>query len=549
MTQRRRSIVATLLGAALAAALFVTGPALSSTAAPIDTGCGTATASTSGKYPTSICWIDFSGFDGAEARSSQGQPVTMQMGAYTATFSVHQSDVGNGWTSRGVTAMPADYVLGRGYYGGIPGKPVLYADTGQPSGATRIEIRDVVISLAGTPVTGYSLVSASAETTDAQIGAAGEYTNWNSDQPLTMIDSAYTGTNPGGCVVPLAGDGTTNVWCNPSTAAGGTYGAIVSAQSATRIAASMYMNQRGEREGIAIGIQTARVTLDKTVDGRVDPADAFDLAITSPEAGSVGTATTGTTDEASTGSSVVIPNGAFSLTETAASTSPSPLSYYDSAWSCTNATAGSTTVLPTGNGASKTVTPAIGDDITCGITNTALEAELQLVKTASVETATVGDEVSYSFEVTNTGGLPVSDLQIDEGEFTGSGALSDVGCAATTLDVDASTTCTATYTVTDADVATGTLSNTATAAALVTGTTATTVSAESSADVEITAPVIVPTTTPTTTPAVPAASTPTGLASTGAADTVPLVAGGLLLMAFGTIAALVAVRRRRASQA
>ena len=548
MTQRRRSIVATLLGAALGAALLVTGPAVSSTAAPIDTGCGTATASTAGKYPTSICWIDFSGFVGAEARSTAGQPVTMQMGAYTATFTVHQSDVAGGFSSRDVTPQPAQYTLGTGYYGGIPGKPVLYASQGEAAGATTIEIRDVVLSLGGTPVTGYSLVSASAEYPDAQIGAAGEFTNWNADQPLSMIDSSYNGAAPGGCVVPLQGEGSANVWCNPSSTAGGAYGVIVAAKSATRISASMYMNQRGEREGIAIGIQTARVTLDKTVDGRVDPADAFNLSITSPEAGSIGTASTGTTNEATTGSSVVIPNGAFTLGESAASTSPSPLSYYDSAWACTNATVGSATVLPSGDGVSKTVTPAIGDDITCGITNTALEPDLELVKTVSAESATVGDVLTYSFDVTNTGELPVSNLQIDEGEFNGSGTLSDVDCAASTLAVDASTTCTATYTVTSADVTTATLSNTATASALVSGTTATTASAESSAEVTITAPVVVPTTTPSTTPVAPTAAKPSGLASTGAADTLPLIGGGLLLL-LGGGASIVGARRRRARQA
>lgn len=558
----RRPLTATLLGTALVATLLVTAPAVSSSAADISTSCGTAgttSPSLSGKYASSICWIDFAGFSSTEARSAAGQKVTMQMGAYTATFTVHQEDVTGGWSARDVTAMPAQYTLGSGYYAGIPGSPVLYTSTGTPAAATTISIRDVAISLGTTAVTGYSLVSASAETPDAQINGAGEWTAWSSDQSISMIDRAYVGTGTGGCIVPLLGNGSTEVWCSPSAAVGGTYGAIVAAKSAKRMSATMYLNQGGEREGIALGIQTARVTLAKDVDGRVDPADAFGLTMTSTEGPVLTTAGTGTADEASTAKTIVIPTGAVTLNEAAASGSPSPLDYYDSDWDCSNATTGSTTTLPTGAGASKSVTPAIGDDILCTITNTALESELTLVKTASADTATVGDTLTYSFAVTNSGELPVSTLQIDEGDFNGSGTLGAVTCAASTLAVGASTTCSAPYTVATLDVSEQTLSNTATATALVTGTSAVADSALSTADVTITEPEIVqpedPTDDPSEDPTDNVAdeddeeSAGSILASTGLDGINALLLSSLVLLLVGSGIAVVAARRRRARQA
>jgi len=80
---------------------------------------------------------------------------------------------------------------------------------------------------------------------------------------------------------------------------------------------------------------------------------------------------------------------------------------------------------------------------------------------------TAGDQITYTFTVTNTLPDPVTGLTIDEINFSGTGPLSTLTCAATNLaragDAGDSTTCTATYTVTAADVADGKITNTATA--------------------------------------------------------------------------------------
>ncbi|WP_083397153.1 DUF11 domain-containing protein [Plantibacter sp. MMLR14_011] len=92
---------------------------------------------------------------------------------------------------------------------------------------------------------------------------------------------------------------------------------------------------------------------------------------------------------------------------------------------------------------------------------------ITVVKSASPVAAeyAVGDEITYSFLVTNTGNVTLTDVQVDEGTFTGTGELSDVVCppGAATLAPAAAVTCEATYTMTQADIDAGTVSNSATA--------------------------------------------------------------------------------------
>ena len=91
---------------------------------------------------------------------------------------------------------------------------------------------------------------------------------------------------------------------------------------------------------------------------------------------------------------------------------------------------------------------------------------MTLVKKASPAVVTaVGQTVHYTFLVTNTGNLTLHAVRIDEGRFTGHGAMSAISCPVTTLAPTATTTCTATYRVTRADLADGPLRNTATATA------------------------------------------------------------------------------------
>jgi uncharacterized repeat protein (TIGR01451 family) len=83
---------------------------------------------------------------------------------------------------------------------------------------------------------------------------------------------------------------------------------------------------------------------------------------------------------------------------------------------------------------------------------------------ASPHSFTAGQSITYSFVVTNTGNVTLTNVHPTEGTFTGSGTLSAPACpaGAASLAPGAQVTCTATYTVTQADIDAGSITNTAT---------------------------------------------------------------------------------------
>ncbi|MFD6056233.1 hypothetical protein [Agromyces sp. NPDC060279] len=91
-------------------------------------------------------------------------------------------------------------------------------------------------------------------------------------------------------------------------------------------------------------------------------------------------------------------------------------------------------------------------------------ARITLVKSASPSDAasfTVGQVITYSFVVTNTGNVTVTGLAITEDAFSGSGPENPITCPSTPLPPGRQATCTTTYTLTQADVDAGQLANTA----------------------------------------------------------------------------------------
>jgi hypothetical protein len=162
----------------------------------------------------------------------------------------------------------------------------------------------------------------------------------------------------------------------------------------------------------------------------------------------------------------------------------------------------------------------------------AAHAGLSLVKTASTRLITaVGQKVTYSFAVTNTGNVIIHGVRIDEGAFSGTGSLSPVTCpaGASSLVPGGKVTCTATYTVTAADLASGMLSNTATASGLPPGSGARVSSGASTAAVKT----------------VPHARINTGDPGNGSGPNAGEIALGAALLALAAGGAVLAGRRRR----
>ncbi len=115
------------------------------------------------------------------------------------------------------------------------------------------------------------------------------------------------------------------------------------------------------------------------------------------------------------------------------------------------------------NSATATGTPPTGPAVTSppDTTNTPIAAtpSLTIDKTAGVPSGnTAGSTIGYSFLVTNTGNVTLTGIAVND-------ALLDATavCAATTLAPGASTTCTGTHTITQAEINAGTVNNSATA--------------------------------------------------------------------------------------
>jgi uncharacterized repeat protein (TIGR01451 family) len=444
-------------------------PALAAGAAQ---GCGYAdTSANNGTFASTTCWLDFSGFDQTLARQPGGQPmqVTLQ-GGYVVSFNATLTDIA-GAAPMTMTAQStpingeARWSFGNLAYRGIPGEPALYSDPGAFNvlkGATVSFTNIKVVDSAGAAVTGFDFVAA-----DAEDNVSGETFDWSANVPLNIIETLAP--NGGwGCKTP-SGVGTDTISCSGSGAGGSTSystSQLVSADSPTTFATTW---DTAEQSGIAIGIRTAKLTLNKQVVGRVNAADSFDISATSPQGTLLGAATTGTTDTATTGGLTVLPQtggGNYTLSESATSGSPAVLSNYDAEWSCVNATSGSSTALPSGAGTSKALVPAIGDDITCTVTNTAKTDTLAMVKHAGSPVdvngdgiTDAGDTIQYTFTVTNTGQVAMGNIGVTDAK---AGAVT---CPDPTLAAGASETCTADnpYTITAADVTAGAVNNSATA--------------------------------------------------------------------------------------
>ncbi|MFD5560782.1 DUF7507 domain-containing protein [Kitasatospora griseola] len=201
------------------------------------------------------------------------------------------------------------------------------------------------------------------------------------------------------------------------------------------------------------------------------------------------------------------------------------------------------------------VVDAAAPGLTLAKTATATNAEGHPID----ELTEAGDVVTYAFDVHNTGNVPFGALTITETGFSGTGAPGPITCAPTplggTLAAGASTHCTATYTVTEADIAAdGSLRNTATASGLLPdGATFSSEPATTSLPITPAGPTPPPTHRPTHQPTRPPGHRPEGPeVNTGGslADTIasPLawpVTGAAVLLTAGVLAATALLRRRR----
>ena len=227
--------------------------------------------------------------------------------------------------------------------------------------------------------------------------------------------------------------------------------------------------------------QTCAVTtlkLTKALSGaRLADTDQFAMQIhTGSAAGPVVNSTTNSTTagigatvtagSGTTGAFAATPSTTYYLTEAATGTT-NLAGYANATITCTDAN-NLQTGLPTAAAfsGSLAITPVAGAAISCTLTNTPNAPAITVVKSASVPTVNaVGNVVTYTFTVKNTGNVALSAISITDTQTLPSlaSSLGPITCAATTLAAGISTTCTAVYTVTQADLDNGTINDSAVA--------------------------------------------------------------------------------------
>jgi uncharacterized repeat protein (TIGR01451 family) len=216
-------------------------------------------------------------------------------------------------------------------------------------------------------------------------------------------------------ICSLSGLGTQTASCSGVS---GTVGAYVlgarfpaSASNATVTAVeSDYSGDYGtttSSQGFAFAVSLATVNLTTNFPARVNASDQITVSATRVDGTSAASATTaGAATSASTSIGYVAPNDALTISETGAGSPTANLAQYQTSIACTNATSGSSTVLPSGSGQSFMFTPAINDQISCTFTN--VIADLA-VTSADNGPWTIGQSgAHYTITPSNTGSKATS---------------------------------------------------------------------------------------------------------------------------------------------
>jgi uncharacterized repeat protein (TIGR01451 family) len=169
------------------------------------------------------------------------------------------------------------------------------------------------------------------------------------------------------------------------------------------------------------------ITVTKTVNGRVRPADQFTVGLVEDTGRALDSATTtGSNTTASTTNWPVSQGHTYTITDAMATGSPTPLGEYTKSIRCTDADGNPVAVG--GSGPTWTLDVAAPTFYTCNVTNQAA-ADLRIAKTAAPTPVVPGEDVTWTITVTNNGpstsiGETVTDDLPDEVTF----ASASAGC-------------------------------------------------------------------------------------------------------------------------
>lgn len=330
LTQRLRLLLATM---------FVLLMGFGSTSAQAQSCASATTQGTAPQGWETYCWLDFSAYNDATARSASGQNFSFNL-SDGSTLSFNLRVTPTTATAFNSIAAPSwtGAAVGNTAFLGIPGRPVLYTAS---AGAKSITFSGITITPPpGAPaVTAYSFVAADAESTND--GENLQFvTNGSGWQILDQVNPISGNTYP-----TITGTGTSTF---TETGVPGTVGGyIVGSNSPTTVTTNM---TAGGLQGAMFAVRFASIRLRKTITGaRVNAADQFTFRVSATSSGTTlasGT-TTGTGNGPFSATPLSLASGiGLTLSEAMAAGSVSTLAKYESRLTCMNTTTSSTTPLP-----------------------------------------------------------------------------------------------------------------------------------------------------------------------------------------------------------
>lgn len=297
----------------------------------------TAQGSTGPANYHSYCWIDFTGYNDASARSAGGQnfSVTLQDG----TVMTFRLNVSGAAITAAISPAWSGAAVGNTAFIGIAGRPIVYQTA---AGTTTLTLSNIVL----TPPAG-----APASTTYMMVGADGESSNNGELMTFQTNGGGWqvlgqAGPISGSTYPTISGTGTSTF---TETGVAGTVGAyIVGSTGATTLTTTMV---GGGLQGSMFAVRFASIRLNTQISGtRANAADQFTYTINATSSGTtIASATsTGTGNGPFSGAALSSSSSlTLSMNQAMAGGSVSTISHYRSVFTCTNSTAGSSTSLPT----------------------------------------------------------------------------------------------------------------------------------------------------------------------------------------------------------
>lgn len=358
------------LGRALAAALLGALAIWAGPAAAANCNIATSQGSTAPADWQTYCWLDLAGYNDTAARSSGGQAFsytlpdgTLMTFTLRVTGSAIVSATAPSWTGAAV---------GNTAFLGIAGRPILYQTA---AGTTTVTVSNIALTPpSGGTITSYMFVGADAESSNENESLRFQ-TNGGNWSVLGQI-----GPISGNAYPTVTGAGTTSF---TETGVAGTVGAyIVGSSSPTQVVTTLV---GGGLQGAMFAVRFASITLNTQISGaRVAAADQFAFSIGPTGGGAAYASGTSTGTGLGPFTAASLPTSAslpLTLSQAMASGSASTIAQYRSSLTCTNATAGSSTVMPTNvvTTAYNFGTLQFGDKVTCTYTETPFP-HLQLTK-------------------------------------------------------------------------------------------------------------------------------------------------------------------------